>query len=50
MKVIVWGLATGRGSTEGAARGALTWREYEGEEKIPKEDWLHIITIQREKG
>jgi hypothetical protein len=52
MKIRVWGLAAGRRSTEGAARGAFTWREYETE-SFPRNDWLEVIKIERlktEKG
>ena len=44
-KYRVWGLASGRGSTKGAARGAFTCREYEGE--IPRQDWLEIICAEK---
>jgi hypothetical protein len=46
MRVIVWGLAAGRGTTKGAARGAFTWREYASREAIPRADWLEIIVIE----
>ena len=47
MKIRVWGLAAGRGSTGNAARGAFTWREYASESDIPRRDWLDIIKIER---
>ena len=49
VKIRVWGLAWGRRSTEGAAPGAFTWREYETE-SFPKEDWQQIIIIEKLKG
>jgi hypothetical protein len=44
----VWGLAKGRGSTEEAARGAFTVREYPVNESIPKSDWMNIISIEKD--
>jgi hypothetical protein len=46
MRVIVWGLAAGRGTTKDAARGAFTWREYASREVIPTADWLEILAIE----
>jgi hypothetical protein len=46
MRVIVWGLASGRGATKEAARGAFTWREYASRESIPDGDWLQILAIE----
>jgi hypothetical protein len=46
MRVIVWGIAAGRGTTKAAARGALTWREYASREVIPDGDWLEILAIE----
>jgi hypothetical protein len=45
IKIRVWGLAQGRRSTEGAARGAFTWREYKTE-AFPRNDWIEIIKIE----
>ncbi len=45
MKIVtVWGLAGGRGSTKGAARGAFTCRDYPAD-NIPGADWLAILYI-----
>lgn len=46
MKIRVWGLAAGRGTTQGAARGALCVREYETDE-YPLKDWLRVIAVER---
>jgi hypothetical protein len=46
-QIRVWGLAAGRGSTSAAAPGAFTWREYAGDTDIPRQDWLHIIKIEK---
>jgi hypothetical protein len=46
MKIRVWGLAIGVRSTEGAARGALTWREYPTE-FFPQNDWIKIIKVEK---
>lgn len=43
----VWGLATGRGSTKGAARGAFTWREYPSGTTIPVGDWMNILRVEK---
>jgi hypothetical protein len=48
MKIRVWGLAAGRGTTKEAAHGALCIREYETEE-YPSKDWLEIIAVERIK-
>jgi len=46
MRIIVWGLAAGRGTTKEAARGAFTWRQYASRESIPAGDWLEILAIE----
>ena len=46
MKIRVWGLASGWRSTEGAARGAFTWREYKTE-SFPREDWLEVLKVEK---
>lgn len=43
--VEVWGLAAGRGSTEGAARGAFAVENYPDEASIPREDWQRILYV-----
>jgi len=43
-KIKVWGLAAGVRTTQAAARGAYTWREYDDGDPH-KEDWLVIICI-----
>ena len=44
----IWGTASGHGSTEGAARGALCCREYETIQQahaaIKNRDWLEVLT------
>jgi hypothetical protein len=48
MTIQVWGLAKGRGTTQGAARGAFTTREYtDGKEH--REDWIDILVIKKEE-
>lgn len=46
MKIRVWGLAAGMRSTEGAASGVFTWREYDTE-SFPQCDWIKVIKIER---
>ena len=46
MRVTVWGLAAGCGTTKDAARGAFTWREYASRASIPDGDWLEILAIE----
>jgi|APFre7841882654_1041346.scaffolds.fasta_scaffold08822_11 hypothetical protein len=41
----VWGIASGRGSTKDAARGAFTWRRY-NTKNFPRQDWLIILTVK----
>jgi hypothetical protein len=48
--VRVWGLASGKNGTEGAARGAFTTRDYESIEKIREADWLRIAIIENKEG
>ena len=48
MKIRVWGLAAGRGTTKEAAHGALCIREYETEQYQLK-DWLRVIAVERIK-
>jgi len=51
MKVTIWGLAAGVRSTEGAARGAFTWRDYpsENDAKEAEKDWLKVIIRECDK-
>ena len=44
-RIVVYGLATGRGTTKGAAYGAFTGREYESVAAVPKRDWLAIVAV-----
>lgn len=44
-KIRVWGIAAGRGSTQDAAQGAFTWRDYT-EHDYPAQDWRHVIRIE----
>jgi hypothetical protein len=48
-KWVVWGLASGRAGTEGAARGALAWREYDKRPTMEtlKKDWVMTLKIQK---
>jgi len=46
MKVRVWGLAAGWGTTADAARGAFTWREYDTV-SFPLRDWLKVLKIEK---
>jgi len=46
-RIVVYGLATGRGTTKGAAYGAFTGREYESVAAVPKRDWRAIVAIGR---
>ncbi|MBN1224400.1 MAG: hypothetical protein JXB23_14225 [Candidatus Aminicenantes bacterium] len=48
MKIRVWGLANGRGTTAGAAYGAFCIKEYETEQ-YPLKDWLRVIAVERIK-
>ena len=51
---IVCGLAAGVRSTKEAARGAMTFREYDTDDPngtfdvVPMRDWLKILSIQKE--
>ena len=45
-KIIVWGLAAGKGTTQEAAAGALAWRHYPDRNAIPREDWQVIIAVR----
>ena len=45
-KVIVWGLAAGKGTTQEAAAGALAWRHYTNRQSIPREDWQAILVVK----
>lgn len=51
-KLTIWGLASGRRTTDGAARGALAWRDYDTPQaaKDAERDWLVILYIVDERG
>lgn len=44
-RIEVWGLAAGRGSTQGAARGAFTVRDYPNREaaQAATGDWTTVL-------
>ena len=44
-RIEVWGLAAGRGSTQGAARGAFTVCDYPNREaaKAAEGDWITVL-------
>ncbi len=50
MKIRVWGLAAGHGTTAEAARGAFTWKEYAdmqtAKAAVSVGDWLHILWFE----
>jgi len=48
MKIRVWDLAAGRGTTKEAAFAAFYVREYETE-NYPLKDWLRVIAVERIK-
>lgn len=50
--VRVWGIAQGRGTTERAAPGAFTWREYPTETaaRQAEGDWRVILMREIEEG
>ena len=45
----IWGIAWGRGTTQDAAIGAFTWRDYTTEEKAnqAERDWQVILKKER---
>ena len=47
----IWGIASGRGTTKGAAPGAFTVREYttlqDARSSIANGDWRHIVSSGR---
>lgn len=43
-RIEVWGIAAGRRSTEGAAPGAFTWRQYPVGKPVPENDWRTIVS------
>ena len=45
-RVIVWGLAAGKGTTQEAAAGALAWRHYPDRQTIPRDDWQVILFVR----